>query len=1130
VLFGLARRKHVDVAVWLRDLGLAQYEQAFRDNAIDAEILSKLTADDLKDIGVTVVGHRRKLLQAIADQLSAAPSAMRGAKAPLPQDLPSAERRAERRQLTVLFVDLVESTALAGRIDVEEMREVITAYQNTVADVIARFGGHVAKYMGDGVLCYFGWPKAHEDDAERAVRAGLAVTDAVAKLSGRPAGKLAARVGIATGLVVVGDLVGEGAAQEEAVIGETPNLAARLQALAEPGTVAVAEGTRQLLGQLFNFAPLGAHQLRGFAKPVTAFHASGEAFPASRFEALRGENLTPLVGRGPELDLMLDRWRHARDGDGQVILVSGEPGLGKSRLLQILRERLAAETHTRLSYFCSPYHRNTALHPFLDQIERAAGLKREDAPEEKLDKLEALFDISGQHVTEAAVMTADLLGIPLPTSPGSPALSPQGRRAKLQQIWLEQLAGLAAKSPVLMLLEDAHWIDPSSIDQFDLIINRLQRLAALLVVTFRPEFVHPWGRYPHVTALSLNRLAPRQSAALVDRIAGGRSLPAQILEQVLAKADGVPLFLEELTKAVLESGLLREAGDGYQLPGPLPRIGIPATLHDSLMARLDRLAPAKEVAQVASVIGREFSYDLLAAASGLDEQALSDSLNDLLHAELIFRRSLPPAAVYGFKHALVLEAAYASMLRGKRQRTHARIAQVLEAGFPETPPEVLAHHLTEGDQTETSVDWWAKAGQQALSRAANKEAVSHFERALAQLQKLPETNGRKRREAALNSALAGAMLNATGLASEALEQTYKKARDLCQQIGDTRQQFIVEWGLWHVYVGRADILQARPLAERLRDWAEREQDPELLLQANHAEWAILSFLGEHSATRAACEHGWALYDETRHGDHAFSYGGHDPGVCSRNQSARATWCLGYPEQARAQYEEGLALARRLSHPQILLHGLTAGMTLFHLCRDDVRFEAQADAAFEIAAEQDFADYRSDALIMRNWLLSKRSEARDAVKMIRGALAERSKRGTFFNRPFHLALLAGAEARAGDTGAALATVAEALEYSRSSGEEWMKPYLFQVKAELLLGGTAEAREEAERCLLDALRSARANAARGWEIRAATRLARLWAEQMRREEARRLLEPVYGWFTEGHDTPDLTDAKALLDQLS
>src|SRR5271169_4285002 len=652
----------MDIAAWLRGLGLERYEVAFRDNEIDWEVLPKLTSEDLKEIGVVAIGHRRKLLAAIA--------ALRSEVSPVPETAAPAEA-AERRQLTVMFCDLVGSTELSARLDPEDLREVIGAYHRTVADVVSSIDGFVAKYMGDGVLAYFGYPRAHEDDAERAVRAGLGVIDAVGRLDFESV-SLQARVGIATGLVVVGDLIGEGSAQEQSVVGETPNLAARLQTLAEPNAVVIAAGTRRLVGDLFEYRDLGAVEVKGLAGQVPASQVLRPSGVESRFEALRGSVLTRLVGRDEEIDLLLRRWARVKAGDGQVVLVTGEPGLGKSRITAALAERLHAEPYLRLRYFCSPYHQDSALFPFIDQLGRAAGFARDDMPASRLEKLEVLLARAAPPDEDVALL-ANLLSLPASEPHPLPNLSPQRKKERTLEALIRQLEGLARRQPVVTVFEDAHWIDPTSRELLDLTVERVRGLPVLLIVTFRPEFQPPWTGQPQVTTLALNRLDRRDRTALVEQIAGGKALPDEVIDQIADRTDGVPLFVEELTKSVLESGLLREEADRYVLDRSLPPLAIPTTLHASLMARLDRLAPVRRVAQIGAAIGREFSYVLLHAASRLSEDELEAGLDRLVALELVFQRGTPPDAVYTFKHALVQDAAHGSLLRSSRQQLHAQI-------------------------------------------------------------------------------------------------------------------------------------------------------------------------------------------------------------------------------------------------------------------------------------------------------------------------------------------------------------------------------------------------------------------------------------------------------------------------
>jgi class 3 adenylate cyclase len=639
------------IADWLKKLGMSEYAERFAENRIDLSVLPDLTDQHLEKLGVAL-GDRLKILRSIRELFPTAVAAQPG-----PSVAPVVQDSAERRQLTVMFCDLVGSTALSGRLDPEDLRGIIGAYHRCCAETIERNDGFVAKYMGDGVLAYFGYPQAHEHDAERAVQAGLAVVEAVPKLKTTAAVPLQVRVGIATGLVVVGDLIGAGAAQEQAVVGETPNLAARLQALAEPGAVVIAAATRRLTRGLFDYRDLGTTALKGFADNVQAWQVLGASAIESRFEAMRTA-MTPLVGRDEEIDLLLRRWEQAKGGDGQVVLISGEPGIGKSRIAETILQRLSKDPHIRLRYFCSPHHQDSALYPSITQLERAAGFRRDDTDEQRLDKLEAVPAQGTNDLSEAVPLLAELLSIP--TSDRYPPLNltPQKRKEKTLHTQLTQVEGLAAHQPVLMVWEDVHWSDPTTRESIDLLVDRVATLRVLVIVTFRPEFAPPWIGRPHVTMLNLNRLPTRQRAEMIAHVTGGRALPKEISEQIIDRTDGVPLFIEELTKTVVESGIITEAGDHYAINAPGAPLAIPTTLHGSLLARLDRLAPTREVAQIASALGRSFSHELIGAVSAMPQPKLDDALEQLASAELIFRRGVPPDAQYTFKHALVQDAAY----------------------------------------------------------------------------------------------------------------------------------------------------------------------------------------------------------------------------------------------------------------------------------------------------------------------------------------------------------------------------------------------------------------------------------------------------------------------------------------
>ena len=719
--------QNVHIAALLRELGLERYAQTFRDAEVTPEVLAELTDRDLRELGLPL-GPRKAVLKAIRGLAGPSPSSARAARGEAEPGERSTPSEAERRQLTVMFVDLVGSTALSRQLDPEDMQVLLGAYQDAVAGEVRQFEGHVAKLMGDGVLAYFGWPRAHEDEAERAVRAGLAVVETVARLRVPDDGALAARVGIATGLVVVGELVGRAEARERAVVGDTPNIAARLQQLAEPGTVVVAERTRRLLGEAFECADAGGAELKGFAEPVRAFRVLRPSQVAGRFESLRGATATPLVGREQEFALLLDWWAQAKIGEGQVVLLAGEPGVGKSRLVLALREHVRAENRPRLRYQCSPYHTSSALHPVIAQLERAAEIARGDDDDAKLEKLQRLLGDAAQ----ALPPLADLLGIRASPDPTAAGMTPQERKTRTFNALLAHLEGMAGSGPVLFVLEDAHWIDPTTEELFELVVERAQALPVLLVVTFRLEFKPPWAGRSHITSLTLSRLGSAAIAEIAERVAG-KPLPEPVVEEITTKTDGVPLFVEELTKAVVESGQLRDYPEGYVLEGALSPLDIPATLQDSLLARLDRLAPVKEVAQIGAAIGREFGHELLAAVASLPLRRLTAALDELMASELVYRRGLPPEATYVFKHALVQDAAYGTLLRGRRRDLHRRIAAAIEAqrpGLAGSEPEILAHHYTKAGLPERAAAFYLAAGQLAKAKHARYEATAHLEACL----------------------------------------------------------------------------------------------------------------------------------------------------------------------------------------------------------------------------------------------------------------------------------------------------------------------------------------------------------------------------------------------------------------
>jgi class 3 adenylate cyclase/predicted ATPase len=1118
----------LNIAAWLGGVGLERYVQTFRDHEIDTEVLRDLTEADLEKLAIPL-GHRKKLLRAIAGLTAAA--ADLGAA---PGSISTAPRtpEAERRQLTVLFCDLVGSTALAARLDPEDMGGVIRAYQGACAETVERWGGHVAKYMGDGVLAYFGWPVAHEDEAERAVRTGLELARAIAKLDTPADAPLAARIGIATGLVMVGELIGEGAAREQTVVGDTPNLAARLQNLAAPGSVVISQATRRLVGGLFELADLGPQRLKGFAEPLAAWRVEGEGRAEGRFDALHGERLTPLVGREHELGILLERWAWAKDGDGQVVLLAGEPGIGKSRLIRALRERLGDEPYTPLNHYCSPHHTNSALYPVIDLLERAACFERDEPPDAKLTKLEAVLGRASERLNEVVPLLAALLGIP--TGEPYPALTitPEVQKRRTLQALVDQLGGLAAQQPVLALYEDVHWIDPSTLELMGLVIERIPQLRVLALITHRPEFQPPWTAHAHVTSLTMSRLGRRQGADLVARVTGDKPLPSEIVEQIVARTDGVPLFVEELTKTVLESGLLADAGNRYELTGPLPPLAIPATLHDSLMARLDRLAPIKEVAQIGALIGREFTHELLAAVSPLSEDKLGEALDQLVASELIFRRGTPPEATYTFKHALVQDAAYQSLLKSKLQQLHARIAEVLEERLmdaSETGPEVLARHLTDAGLAERAIPYWRRAGKLAAGRSANLEAIAHLSKGLELVETLPNAPERLEEELALRLAIGGPLVAARGYAAPEVERSYSRAWSLCEQLGQSAELFPVLRGLWSYLLVRGEFRRAHDLSARLVVLAEERGAPVHRALGRRTLGTTLFYLGRFTEAAAALDEGIAIDDAVAAWEepaHLLLYT-ERASVTGRLYSAWTLWFLGFPDRAEEKMRAALALSQKLSHAYSLAFALTWAALLHNFRREFAAALRQAEATINLASEHRLPELVAEATMGRGFALVGLGEQIEGLAQLWTGLTASNDLGAHFLDTQGLAFIAEADLQAGRLDDALAALDRAAGASAATGASHCQAELYRLKGAVL--AKAGDATEPTAWLQRAIETARSQQAKSLELRAATSLARLWTEQGERQKARDLLAPVYGWFTEGFDTPDLKNAKALLDEL-
>ena len=1142
----------MQIADWLSALGLGRYAGTFAENGVDElPILRHLTDQDLEQLGV-LLGHRRKMLAAIAELSRANPTAPESTA-----NQPKSPDTAERRQLTVMFCDLIGSTELSTRLDPEELRAIIRAYHRCCTELVDRNGGFVAKYMGDGVLAYFGYPVAHEDDAERAIRAGLALVQAVPKIATDTGTPLQLRIGIATGLVVVGDLIGAGAAQEQAVVGETPNLAARLQSVAAPNSIVIGPTTRSILGNLFEYQDLGRIEVKGFAAPVRAYQVLRPSSVESRFEALR-TTATPLVGRHEEIELLMRRWQQAKEGDGSVVLISGEPGIGKSRIARAVQDRLSTEEHTRLRYFCSPHHQDTALYPITVQLERTAGFRRDDGNEQRLTKLEAALAQATSNLDEAVPLLADLLSIATGHRYPVPSLSPQKRKERLLQTFLAQVEGLAAREPVLMIFEDAQWSDPTSREALDLIIDRVSALQVLVIVTFRPEFTPPWIGRPQVTLLSLNRLPPRQRADMITGVIGGKTLPKEITDQIIDRTDGNPLFIEELTKAVIESGVVVDAGDHFRATGRVIPLAIPTSLHASLLSRLDRLAPVREVAQIAAALGRQFSHELISAVSGMPQRELDNALDQLVSSELVFRRGISPDAEYTFKHALVQDAAYSTLLKSRRQQIHATIGTTVEEKFPDivtNQPELLAQHFTEAGLIEKAVGYWLKAGKQSVARSVMTEALAQLQKGLDLLISLPEGTERQKWELELTTAFGSALTACRGYAASEVGETFAKAQTLAGRLGRPDYRIPLLVGMHGHHIVRAEHEQALQVAKQMEKIAEGYDDVALSLVTHSYHGQSRFYLGEFVTARALFKQCAGLSDPAQR---AFIEGitAEDPHAITLAYLAWTLTYMGFIDQARACLNGPVLEARRRKHAYALVHMLNYASRISRLigtsCYTDMdsravqidvdqlqldRSNANAHGvmgdpkatleALALSDEHGFAYYSANAMVdWGDWLISF-GKAHEGFALLTRALSIIRAAGSTHSLPWVLFSLAQAHAKLQRPIDGLSCLTEAEQIIQRGGQRRDEAELYRLRGDLLHAIGDESAAEQNYKL--ALSVANRQSAKIVELRTATGLARLWREQGKLTEARDLLAPLYQWFTEGSNTRVLQEGKALLESL-
>jgi class 3 adenylate cyclase/tetratricopeptide (TPR) repeat protein len=1114
---------------WLTQQGLEQYSAVFTEHEITLDVLANLTESDIDCLGLPT-GPRRRLIVAIRALAPATrPQSL------VPHSHPTAEpsivsHAVDRRQLTVMFCDMVGSTELAHRLDPEQLRELMHAYYQSCREVVARYSGHVAQYWGDGLMVYFGWPSAHEDDAERGVRAALEMVDAVKELIVEP--PLRVRIGVATGTVVVGQTPSDDNAQAELAVGETPNLASRLQGLAGPDEVIVAASTRHLIGGHFELSDLGAHSLKGIPREVHAWRIHAVRRAVGRFDATHGgEVLTPMVGRKEEISRLSHGWRQACRGNGQVVLVRGEPGIGKSRLTRTFREQLVKTSYTVVRYQCSQFHLNSPLYPVTEQIEYAARFARDDTSEQKLDKLKAVMLGDPAERAEAASLIAALFALPV-SRYASVALSPQKQKERTLEVLVGQLRSLCQRKPVLIVFEDAQWIDPTSQDLVDALIPQVKEMFLFMIITFRPEYTPHWVEQSHVATLSLDPLEQREGAELVNNVTEGKSLPREVLDNIVARTDGVPLFLEELTKSVLESGMLRAVGDQYALQDPELAQEIPTSLRDSLLARLDRLSSVKSVIEIGACIGREFSFDLLARISSLHREELEEGLRMLTEAGLVYSRGAPRHATYAFKHALVQDVAYDSLLKTKRHLLHARIARVLQRDFADrivNEPESLAHHLTQAGDLVAALPWWCEAGKLAMRRAALREAVSHFKRGLVLIEQIPCTPERDALELSIRQPFHASLVGLRGWPAAEVTENGKAILELVERSGDRQALGVGLWVLWANTITQGRVADSLEWSQRMLTEGDQSGDNDLLILGNAGAMISYFYLGELIEARARGERVLALYDP-RNAARLMQLTAHDFKTVVGTWACQWTWMLGYPDEAVRISDEKDDYARQLGHPFNLGFALSLGAYAFG-------YRSEPGRLLERVAEADRLEQKHSVPFV-NQVMVRQAEglARlrngqypEAIFLLQNSLESWNKYGGHSRVPYLKSALAEAVARNGDLDQALTILGECLEQIERPGwqERSHLAEVLRLKGWLLMHqGKSEAAEVALRASID---WARQQQAKSWELRSTTTLAGLLASRGERAAARAILEPIYSWFTEGFDTHDLKAAQSLIESL-
>lgn len=1145
-----------DFASWLTKLGLDQYLTVLEENDIDLESVAYLSENDLKELGISL-GHRRKLQMALRQNGGSAPKAgMHGLRdngnnvGKIGDTPPSPARAAERRQVTIVFCDLVGSTALAQRVDPEALQEIMHRYQDAVAGAIIRFGGYVARYQGDGVVALFGWPNAYEDQAERALRASLSALSVLGEARRDSAQhtvsnssalneELHARCGIATGSVVVGDLLGSSPQDRDAIYGDTPNLAARLQTLAKPDEIMLDKNTRALAGTYFEMADTGRHALKGFRAPVRAWRLVGEKSGTSRFEAYRGGSLTEFVGREPEISVIRARWARSSEGEGQVLVLAGEPGLGKSRILrEFLRSCKEGTPTARLQ--CSPHYTNSAFYPFVNALSALMGL--DSLSDLNLAHQQIAQEVAGLDIPEAGALIEDILGVSAERQ-ADLTMTPQRRK----MLTIETLAALFGQAKLsepkaahderkkarIVILEDLHWVDASTLETVEVLIQRVQSEPTLVIITHRPEFDRRWDTWPHVTHLTLKRLTRAQGAELITKVAGGKTLPDQITSQILSQTDGVPLFIEELTRALIEGENLMEQNNAYVLTGPLPALAIPSTLQDSLMARLDRLAPVKEVIQAAACIGREFDKGLLSKVTTRSDTGLADALDQLVAAQLIFRKAGGEPERFIFKHALIQDAAYASLLTANRIKMHARLVTVLREALAEgadVDPLDLARHHAAAQHPIEAATLYVEVGERLLATSSLTEAIGALEQGLKQCDAI--TNSDNQAPIALRTrvALGIARMANFGWAHPSVSEALKPAYSIAVALNNREALGSLLWGLWVHYQTRTNFAEAHIWLSRLEEAAQQDDNGVLPIVRDMSAGCQYFWQAEYKKALTYTKRLEKTYSPDFHGGIAL-FTNHDP-LCFALHWAGALldWITGRPDASLERLQTAIERARQVGHPFNRVFALTAGATNLIYLQDTDRLLDFCAEAESVVCDEGLGVFAEEVLIgqWRGGALVAAGRFNEGYPIVKSGNDFWTRMEGRICSAMFKSWVAQGLAGIGQKKQAIELIEATIKHCADTGDRYMEPECWRLHAHLLAEcGANDA--EIDQSLATSVSLARERGARSWELRAAYDSAKRLVKFGNPSSAQAILEPVVSHFTEGHGTADYRNAVSLLETL-